>query len=65
MLLDYDDLAKALRDIDERDDVVVTVVQGGIFSFISTPKTPPRILFIYSFEATGKWFCACVPLHHN
>lgn len=28
--IDYDDLVNALRQIDERDDVIVTVVQGKI-----------------------------------
>lgn len=36
MCLDYDDLARILREIDEKDDVIVTVLQGIYITTLST-----------------------------
>ncbi len=46
--IDYDDLVKALKQADERDDVIVTVLQGEI----------PLLVFRcskYSFVNDGTW----------
>jgi len=56
MYLDYDDLARILREIDEKDDVIVTVLQGIILQLCA----PIHVL--NSFLATGKWFCAYVSM---
>jgi len=43
-----------LREIDEKDDVTVTVLQGIILQ-LCVP-----IMYSTLFLATGKWFCAYV-----
>lgn len=50
---DYDSFGEVLRKINERDDVLVTVLQG-----VSTPNTNSTLLS--GDLATGKWFCAWV-----
>jgi len=36
MCLDYDDLARILREIDEKDDIIVTVLQGIYITILNT-----------------------------
>lgn len=45
-------MARVLREIDEKDDVIVTVLQGIILQVCIL------IRVLSSFLATGKWFCA-------
>lgn len=58
--LDYDAFANALREIDAKEEVLVTVWQG-LFSTLelSSSNLP---LTCTMMVATGDWFCSYVPL---
>jgi hypothetical protein len=54
-MLDYTAFANTLRAIDKRDDVLVTVWQGGSILVVITKQS---LIAATALAATGKWFCA-------